>query len=146
MRDEEGGSIPAPRSNEIYKTAETKAEIVKEKETPKVVKEPEPKKVGTKTRLPNGTYGSVDELEAAAKAGKHAPGSTLIFHDVEGEKEFFKQVGYNERDFHGPIEYRVYVSRAISADEPKYMAIRVGLEDSIVPASQGRGSLNWSLK
>ena len=146
MRDEEGGSIPAPRSNEIYKTAETKAEIVKEKETPKVVKEPKPKKAGTKTRLPNGTYGSVDELEAAAKAGKHAPGSTLIFHDVEGEKEFFKQVGYNERDFHGPIEYRVYVSRAISADQPKYMAIRVGVEDSIVPASQGRGSLNWSLK
>ena len=146
MRDEEGGSIPAPRSNEIYKTAETKAEIVKEKETPKVVKEPKPKKAGTKTRLPNGTYGSIDELTAAAKAGKHAPGSTLIFHDVEGEKEFFKQVGYNERDFHGPIEYRVYVSRAISADQPKYMAIRVGEEDSIVPASQGRGSLNWSLK
>lgn len=143
MRDEEGGSIPAPRSNEVYKTAETKAEIVKEKETPKAVKEPEPKKAGTKTKLPAGTYSSIEELSASAKAGEHAPGTILIFHDVEGEKEFFKQVGYSDQGFFGPTEYRVYVSRAIPSDH-KYLAAEIGSRQE--EFMLGQTSLNWSLK
>lgn len=142
MRDEEGGSLPAPRSNEIYKTAETKAEIIKEKETPKAVKEPEPKKTKIETKLPAGTYGSIEELTAAAKDGKHAPGSTLTYHDVDGEQEWFAKYGNNGYGF-GPIQYRVYVSRSIPSN-PQYLATEIGSDQE--EFMLGQTSLNWSLK
>jgi len=144
MRDEEGGSIPAPRTNKIYQTAETKAEAAKPVEEKKQVPEPKPKKDRIETQLPSGTYGSREELLAAAIAGKHAPGSTLTYHDVDGEKEWFEKYGNNGYGY-GPSEYKVYISRAIPSNH-KYIAIEVGEESAIIGKSQGRGSLNWSLK
>ena len=141
MRDEEGGSIPAPRTNKVYQTAETKAEAAKPVEEKKQVPEPKPKKAGTKTKLPTGTYGSIDELEAAAKAGKHAPGSSLTYHDVEGEKAWFRDYGYNDGTF-GPTQYRVYISRAIS-DRPMYIASEIGSRQE--EFMLGQADLNWSL-
>ena len=81
---------------------------------------------------------------AAAIAGKHAPGSTLTYHDVDGEKEWFEKYGNNGYGY-GPSEYKVYISRAIPSNH-KYIAIEVGEESAIIGKSQGRGSLNWSLK
>lgn len=144
MRDEEGGSIPAPRTNKVYKTAETKAEAAKPVEEKKQVQEPKPKKAKIETELPSGTYGSREELLAAAKAGKHAPGSTLTYHDVDGEKEWFAKYGNNGYGF-GPSEYKVYISRAIPSKH-LYIAIEEGGEDFILGASRTGGGLNWSLK
>ena len=81
---------------------------------------------------------------AAAKAGKHAPGSTLTYHDVEGEKEWFDRYGSNGYGF-GPSEYKVYISRAIPSKH-LYIAIEEGAEDFILGASRTGGGLNWSLK
>ena len=144
MRDEEGGSLPAPRTNKVYQTAETKAEAAKPVEEKKQVQEPKPKKAKIETELPSGTYGSREELLAAAKAGKHAPGSTLTYHDVEGEKEWFDRYGSNGYGF-GPSEYKVYISRAIPSKH-LYIAIEEGAEDFILGASRTGGGLNWSLK
>ena len=143
MRDEEGGSIPAARTNKVYETAETKAEAAKPVEEKKQVPEPKPKKAGTRTKLPFGTYGSIEELEAAAKAGKHAPGSSLTYHDVEGEKAWFRDYGYNDGTF-GPTQYRVYISRAIPSNH-RYIATEVGsYQEEMLRNSTGSGSLNWS--
>lgn len=141
MRDEEGGSIPAPRTNKIYQTAETKAEAAKPVEEKKQVPEPKPKKDRIETKLPFGTYGSVEELTAAAKAGKHAPGSILIYHDVDGEQEWFKKYGNYGYDF-GPTEYRVYISRAIPSNH-LYMATEIGSRQE--EFMLGQTNLNWIL-
>ena len=96
MRDEEGGSIPAPRINDVYTTVATRAEILKPQKVP----------ISPSTSTTSNVYPIISRLKEAVEEGIHVAGSTVTYFDAVGQNTALI-LGLTDISGYGPKEYKV---------------------------------------
>jgi hypothetical protein len=96
MRDEEGGSIPAPRINDVYTTVATRAEILKPQKVP----------ISPSTSTTSNVYPIISRLKEAVEEGLHVAGSTVTYFDAVGQNTALI-LGLTDISGYGPKEYKV---------------------------------------